>query len=65
MPDDLSRPRQALAVALEQGADVAGRASAEAPVGDAACWLDRVCAECGRLAEAAASNCPRCGHSLG
>jgi rubrerythrin len=33
--------------------------------GDAACWADRVCPECGQLAETAPpTRCPRCGHEL-
>ena len=31
--------------------------------GDPACWLDRVCAECGRLVEAG-DRCPACGAQL-
>ncbi|MFL6139809.1 MAG: hypothetical protein ACJ74O_18700 [Frankiaceae bacterium] len=32
--------------------------------GDPACWLDRVCAACGRLVESGDS-CPACGAQLG
>jgi rubrerythrin len=31
--------------------------------GDPACWLDRVCAECGRLVESG-DVCPACGARL-
>ena len=36
------------------------------PVGDAACWLARVCPECGALDESpeAAEVCARCGARL-
>jgi len=36
------------------------------PVGDAACWLGRVCPECGALDEAPtpAEVCARCGAEL-
>jgi len=36
------------------------------PVGDAACWLARVCPECGALDESpeAAEECARCGARL-
>ena len=32
--------------------------------GDPVCWLDRVCPECGRLADEAAMRCERCGAAL-
>lgn len=32
--------------------------------GDPACWLDRVCAECGRLVEGDGDRCPDCGAAL-
>ncbi len=33
--------------------------------GDPACWLSRVCPDCGRFAEDEdASHCARCGHAL-
>lgn len=33
--------------------------------GDEACWMDRVCPECGRLAdEAPPARCERCGAEL-
>ena len=32
--------------------------------GEAACWLDRVCPECGRLAEHRTGACPTCGAEL-
>lgn len=32
--------------------------------GDDACWLNRVCDECGALTEGAAHNCWRCGRPL-
>jgi hypothetical protein len=36
------------------------------PVGDAACWLGRVCPECGGLDESPhpAEVCPRCGAEM-
>jgi rubrerythrin len=36
------------------------------PVGDAACWLGRVCPECGALDESPepAELCPRCGAEM-
>lgn len=34
------------------------------PGGDPACWLDRVCPECGRLAEGPGESCEQCGHDL-
>ncbi|MGY1857634.1 hypothetical protein [Modestobacter sp. SYSU DS0290] len=38
---------------------------AEPEGGDPVCWLDRVCPDCGRLAEdPAAVRCARCGQSL-
>lgn len=32
--------------------------------GDEACWMDRVCPECGLLVEERGTDCPRCGHSV-
>lgn len=32
--------------------------------GEAVCWLDRVCAECGALAESSADACWRCGRPI-
>lgn len=32
--------------------------------GDPACWLDRVCPECGRFAEGPGTVCEQCGHEL-
>jgi rubrerythrin len=33
--------------------------------GDAACWANRVCPECGRLADAAPpTRCPACGEPI-
>lgn len=32
--------------------------------GDPACWLDRVCPECGAFTERGFDTCPRCGSSL-
>ena len=32
--------------------------------GDAACWLGRVCPECGALDESPRDSCPRCGAEL-
>lgn len=41
------------------------QAEEEREGGDAACWLHRVCPECGRLAEdATATRCPACGTDL-
>ncbi|OEV05169.1 hypothetical protein [Streptomyces oceani] len=41
-------------------------APTESEGGESACWLDRVCPECGRLAEAAPPTvCARCGASMG
>ena len=41
-------------------------ASAEEPAGDAACWLPRVCAECGALVEGSLpASCWRCGALVG
>lgn len=35
-------------------------------VGEPACWLDKVCAECGRMPdEADAAICPGCGTAIG
>ena len=34
--------------------------------GDPACWANRVCPECGRLADASPPTaCPRCGAQIG
>ncbi len=33
--------------------------------GEAVCWLDRVCPDCGALAEHATATCWRCGRRLG
>ncbi|WP_199844129.1 hypothetical protein [Streptomyces sp. RTd22] len=39
-----------------------GRAPAEPEGGDAACWLDRVCAACGAIQDTAPfDRCQRCG----
>ena len=32
--------------------------------GDAACWVHRVCGECGRLAERPGPRCEACGAEL-
>lgn len=39
----------------------AARLPAVSEGGDPACWLDRVCPECGRIADAPAPTCPACG----
>jgi len=54
--DDLA-PRSSLQHALGLGREVAAAGSG----GDAACWLDRVCAECGLLVDGPVDVCPRCG----
>lgn len=33
--------------------------------GDAVCWLDRVCPDCGALADSTAATCWRCGKPVG
>jgi rRNA maturation endonuclease Nob1 len=47
-------PTIAAALDLKTGA-------AEDTGGDPACWLDRVCDACGRLADGPDEVCPRCG----
>jgi rubrerythrin len=51
--------RQTLATALSRG-----REATTAEGGDAACWLDRVCDECGALVDGPDEMCPRCGKPL-
>lgn len=45
-----------------------GRAGYDRVMGDNACWLDRVCLECGRFLESIDSDadqrCPHCGTEL-
>ncbi|MET7901392.1 hypothetical protein [Streptomyces sp. NPDC005336] len=48
--------------ARDGGEEREGRAPADPEGGDAACWLDRVCAACGAIQDAAPfGRCARCG----
>lgn len=60
MTDD-PLPRPSLQTALERGREVGGVADSG---GDPACWLDRVCDACGRLADGPDELCPACGSPL-
>jgi rubrerythrin len=57
---DDTETRQTLAAALSRGRETA----AEDSGGDAACWLDRVCDDCGALVDGPDETCPRCGRPL-
>lgn len=50
--------RPSLASALERGGAL------EDVGGDEACWMDRVCPECGLFVGERGAECPRCGHTL-
>jgi uncharacterized protein YeaO (DUF488 family) len=53
-----------LAERLRGFAEAAARAAQDSG-GDPACWLPRVCPECGALADGEPpASCPRCGHRL-
>ncbi|EST33363.1 hypothetical protein N566_19445 [Streptomycetaceae bacterium MP113-05] len=50
----------------DEEAAVPPPATAAETGGESPCALDRVCAECGRIADAAPpTTCPRCGASVG
>ncbi|MGH3908072.1 MAG: hypothetical protein ACRDTE_28415 [Pseudonocardiaceae bacterium] len=50
----------------DSGAEVPpGRAVRDDPPGDPACWMARVCPDCGGLAETdPPTRCPRCGADM-
>jgi hypothetical protein len=47
----------------DQGGDKGGDKGGDLG-GDPACWLNRVCPECGRFAEGSGARCEQCGHEL-
>ena len=52
--------RQTLEAALSRGRESA----ADDIGGDPACWMDRVCPDCGALVDGPDEACPRCGRTL-
>ena len=58
MGSDQAEPERACAPSASESAELVEQG------GDAACWLERVCTECGRLADDGATRCPSCGVDL-